>query len=68
LVDGQFKNEGQDIDIHKMSLVLKMIEAKLCNLIYEVDLKYEPPLNFKTELLSLVEKQEILLLMKIRMS
>jgi len=59
LTDGQFKSEGQDIDFHEMSLVLKMTEAKVRNLIYEVDLKYEPQFNFKAELLSLIEKQKI---------
>lgn len=56
LEDGQFINENGDIDFHKISLNLKISEAKVRNLIYEVELKYKTNHNFLNELINIIEK------------
>jgi len=57
LEDGQFRNENEAIDFHEMSLALKMTETKVRNLVYEIELKYQQPINFSHALIELVEKQ-----------
>jgi len=57
LEDGQFKNENDAIDFHEMSLALKITEAKVRNLVYEIELKYQQPMGFSQALIELVEKQ-----------
>ena len=57
LEDGQFKNEKGLIDFHEMSLALKMTETKVRNLVYEIELKYQKPIDFSNALINLVEKQ-----------
>lgn len=56
LKDGQFKNQDGDIDYHEMSLILKISETKVRNLIYEVELKYKENPDFKEQLISIIEK------------
>lgn len=55
LVDEQFMNESGELDFHEMSLVLKMSETRVKNLVYEVDLKYSVPKDFVSELIGLIE-------------
>jgi hypothetical protein len=55
--DGQFKNKDNELDYHKMSLELKLTEAKVRNLVYEVTLKYLTNINFTEELLKLIENE-----------
>ena len=56
LEDGQFVNDEGDIDFHEVSLVLKISEAKVRNLIYEVELKYRDNHNFIQQLIAIIEK------------
>jgi hypothetical protein len=51
LADGQFARDDGEIDFHEMSLVLKMTETRVRNLVYEVELKYGQRIDFtqKTE-------------------
>jgi len=56
LEDGQFVNDNGDIDYHEISLILKLSETKVRNLIYEVELKYKKKHNFLKELIQLIEK------------
>jgi len=58
LEDGQFINENGDIDFHEISLILKLSETKVRNLIYEVELKYRNNHNFLEQLIELIEKQK----------
>jgi len=58
LEDGQFVNENGDIDFHEISLILKLSETKVRNLIYEVELKYRNNHNFLEQLIELIEKQK----------
>lgn len=57
LEDGQFKNEKGQIDFHEMSLALKMTETKVRNLVYEIELKYQQPIDFSQALIELFENQ-----------
>jgi hypothetical protein len=57
LEDGQFKNENDVIDFHELSMALKMTETKVRNLVYEQELKYQPPIDFSNALIELFEKQ-----------
>jgi len=56
LEDGQFINDEGDIDFHEVSLVLKISEAKVRNLMYEVELKYRDNHDFIQQLISIIEK------------
>jgi len=56
LEDGQFVNADGDIDFHEVSLALKISEAKVRNLIYEVELKYRDNHNFIDQLITIIEK------------
>jgi len=58
LEDDQFINESGDIDFHEISLILKLSETKVRNLIYEVELKYRNNNNFLEQLIELIEKQK----------
>jgi len=58
LEDGQFINNNGDIDFHEISLILKLSETKVRNLIYEVELKYRNNNNFLEQLIELIEKQK----------
>lgn len=40
-----------------MALALKMTETKVRNLVYEIELKYQQPIDFSHALIGLVEKQ-----------
>lgn len=53
--DGQFSDKGNELDYHEMSLKLKLTETKVRNLVYEVILKYSKEINFKNELIKLIE-------------
>ena len=53
--DGQFSNKDNELDYHEMSLKLKLTETKVRNLVYEVILKYSKEINFKNELVKLIE-------------
>jgi len=53
--DGQFSNKDNELDYHEMSLKLKLTETKVRNLVYEVILKYSKEINFKSELIKLIE-------------
>ena len=56
LEDGQFVNKHGDIDYHEISLILKISETKVRNLVYEVELKYRNNHNFVEQLISIIEK------------
>jgi hypothetical protein len=56
LEDGQFVNSDGDIDFHEVSLILKISETKVRNLIYEVELKYRDNHNFIEQLINIIEK------------
>lgn len=56
LEDGQFVNSDEEIDYHEISLMLKISETKVRNLIYEVELKYRDNHNFIEQLISIIEK------------
>jgi uncharacterized protein YaaW (UPF0174 family) len=58
LEDGQFINDNREIDFHEISLMLKVSETKVRNLIYEVELKYRNNHNFLKQLIELIEKQK----------
>jgi len=57
LKDGQFKNEKGQIDFQVMPLALKMTETKVRNLVYEIELKYQQPIDFSQALIELFENQ-----------
>ena len=54
LADGQFTNAHGKIDYHEMSLALCITEKKVRNLVYEVELKYQQPIDFSKALIELV--------------
>lgn len=56
LEDGQFVNGDGDIDFHEVSLILKISETKVRNLIYEVELKYRDNRSFVEQLISIIDK------------
>ncbi|MDQ1243692.1 MAG: hypothetical protein QG565_32, partial [Campylobacterota bacterium] len=56
LEDGQFVNNNGYIDYHEISLVLKISETKVRNLVYEVELKYRANHNFIEQLISIIKK------------
>ncbi len=58
LEDGQFVDSNGDIDYHEISLLLKLSEVKVKNLIYEVELKYRNNHNFLEQLIALIEKEK----------
>jgi len=58
LEDGQFVNEKGELDFHEMSLVLKITETKVRNLVYEVELKYQSNINFIKKVIELIEKNK----------
>ncbi len=55
LEDGQFVNGDGDIDFHEVSLILKISETKVRNLIYEVELKYRYNRNFVEQLIFIID-------------
>jgi len=57
LEDGQFVNDDGDIDFHEISLILKLSETKVRNLICEVELKYKNDNNFLNQLIEIIEKE-----------
>ena len=57
LEDGQFKNEKGEIDYHEMSLVLRISETKVRNLVYETELKYASNHDFVHRLIKVIEKR-----------
>jgi len=58
LEDGQFINKNGDIDYHEVSLILRLSETKVRNLIYEVELKYKKEHSFINQLIELIEKNK----------